>query len=104
MKHLITTLALSAACLATSAFASSHKEAPMVKPAADVASPASCSTQAFDKKLAGAAKNSFMKKCERDASGGAAASVCATKAVDKKLAGAAKNSFMKKCERESAKV
>jgi hypothetical protein len=45
------------------------------------------------KPLAGAAKNSFMKKCKADA--------CAPKAVDKNgkpLAGAAKNSFMKKCE------
>jgi hypothetical protein len=44
--------------------------------------------------LAGAAKESFMKKCRRDA--------CEPKAVDKngkKLAGAAKNSFMQKCEK-----
>ena len=48
------------------------------------------------KPLAGAAKNSFMKKClaENKAS-------CEERAVGKdgkKLAGAAKNSFMKKCE------
>lgn len=45
------------------------------------------------KPLAGAAKTSFMKKCNHDS--------CETKAVGsdgKKLAGAAKNSFMKKCE------
>ena len=45
------------------------------------------------KALAGAAKTSFMKKCNHDS--------CETKAVSsegKKLAGAAKNSFMKKCE------
>ena len=45
------------------------------------------------KPLAGAAKTSFMHKCQRDA--------CAPKAVDsngKKLRGAAKSSFMKKCE------
>ena len=56
----------------------------------------SCGTKAVGKNgkpLAGAAKTSFMKKCNHDA--------CATKAVGsngKKLAGAAKNSFMKKCE------
>jgi opacity protein-like surface antigen len=57
---------------------------------------ASCDTKAVGKDgkpLAGAAKTSFMKKCNHDA--------CETKAVSsdgKKLAGAAKNSFMKKCE------
>lgn len=56
----------------------------------------SCSTKAVSadgKPLAGAAKNSFMKKCKADA--------CAPKAVDKNgkpLVGAAKTSFMKKCE------
>jgi hypothetical protein len=45
------------------------------------------------KPLAGAAKTSFVHKCQRDA--------CAAKAVSsdgKKLSGAAKSSFMKKCE------
>ena len=56
----------------------------------------SCATKAVGKDgkaLAGAAKTSFMKKCNHDS--------CETKAVSsdgKKLAGAAKNSFMKKCE------
>lgn len=53
---------------------------------------ASCSLQAGEKKLAGAAKSSFLKKCETDAR-----STCETQAGDKKLAGAAKNSFVKKC-------
>ena len=53
---------------------------------------ASCSATASDKKLAGAAKTSFMKKCETDAQ-----TACDTQAADKKLAGAAKNSFVKKC-------
>jgi hypothetical protein len=55
------------------------------------------------KPLAGAAKTSFMKKCEADAKG-PAASACAEKAVDKNgkaLAGAAKTSFMKKCEADT---
>jgi hypothetical protein len=53
------------------------------------------------KPLAGAAKTSFMKKCEADAKG---ASGCADKALDKNgkpLAGAAKTSFMKKCEADA---
>jgi hypothetical protein len=58
-----------------------------------------CTSKAVDKNgkaLTGAAKNSFIQKCKRDA--------CAAKAVDKNgkaLAGAAKNSFMQKCEKET---
>jgi hypothetical protein len=52
----------------------------------------SCVSQATDKKLAGAAKNSFMTKCEKDAKAS-----CDGQAADKKLAGAAKTSFTKKC-------
>jgi hypothetical protein len=52
----------------------------------------SCMAQATDKKLAGAAKTSFLKKCDADA-----ATSCDTQAADKKLAGAAKTSFTKKC-------
>src|SRR3954452_12087912 len=52
----------------------------------------SCSIQSSEKKLAGAAKNSFMKKCETDAK-----AACSKEAGEKKLAGAAKNSFTKKC-------
>lgn len=55
-----------------------------------------CAARAAEKKLAGAAKNSFMKKCQADAAGPGAAS-CEATAKEKKLAGAAKNSFMKKC-------
>lgn len=56
------------------------------------------------KPLTGAAKSSFMKKCQSEAAGGSA-SACETKAVGKDgkpLAGAAKASFMKKCEAEAA--
>jgi len=52
----------------------------------------SCSAQSGEKKLAGAAKNSFMKKCETDAK-----ATCDAHAAEKKLAGAAKTSFTKKC-------
>jgi hypothetical protein len=51
-----------------------------------------CKSQATEKKLAGAAMNSFMKKCESDA-----AKTCSTASAEKKLAGAAKTSFTKKC-------
>jgi hypothetical protein len=51
-----------------------------------------CASQADDKKLAGAAKTSFLKKCNADA-----AASCDKQAADKKLGGAAKTSFTKKC-------
>ena len=60
----------------------------------------SCEAKAVSKEgkpLAGAAKASFIKKCEANAKPNG----CAEKAIDKNgkpLAGAAKNSFMKKCE------
>ena len=56
------------------------------------AKPATCKSQATDKKLAGAAMTSFMKKCETDAQ-----AACDSSATDKKLSGAAKTSFTKKC-------
>jgi hypothetical protein len=55
-----------------------------------------CEAQATEKKLAGAAKSSFVKKCEKDAMG-AAQKTCEAQAAEKKLAGAAKASFTKKC-------
>ncbi len=71
------------------------------------AADSSCADRAADKKLAGAAKTSFMKKCEKDALAAApkapsASEACAAKAAEKKLAGAAKNSFVKKCEKDAA--
>jgi hypothetical protein len=53
---------------------------------------ASCKDQSSEKKLAGAALTSFMKKCESDA-----AKSCEADSVAKKLAGAAKTSHVKKC-------
>ncbi len=55
-----------------------------------------CKAQAGDKKLAGAALNSFMTKCEKDAKAS-----CDTQAGDKKLAGAAKTSFTTKCVKDA---
>jgi hypothetical protein len=55
-----------------------------------------CSASATEKKLAGAAKTSFLKKCEADAQ-----AKCEASASEKKLAGAAKNSHVKKCVSEA---
>jgi hypothetical protein len=52
-----------------------------------------CMTQATDKKLAGAAKTSFMTKCERTS--------CEGQAKDKNLHGAAMTSFVKKCTKDA---
>ena len=57
---------------------------------------ANCTATATEKKLAGAAKNSFLKKCER-----VATEKCELVAKEKKLAGAAKNSNVKKCVKEA---
>ena len=102
MKNLLSILAVSLAVLSSSAFANAHKEAPEMK-GGDMKAATSCADQATEKKLAGAAKNSFMKKCDKDMGGNAAAS-CDSKAAEKKLAGAAKNSFMKKCAADAAKA
>ncbi len=67
---------------------------------------AACEAKAVSKDgkpLAGAAKASFMKKCEKEAGGAAAAAgsaACEAKAVSKDgkpLAGAAKTASIKKC-------
>jgi len=50
---------------------------------------ATCAAQVGDKKLAGAAKTSFVKKC------------CSDQAAAKKLAGAAKTSFTDKCVKDA---
>jgi hypothetical protein len=66
-------------------------------PVASFAEPtSSCTASAAEKKLAGAAKTSFMKKCEKDA-----AAFCDTAAAEKKIYGAAKNSFTKKCVKDA---
>jgi hypothetical protein len=64
---------------------------------------ATCDAQAAEKKLAGAAKNSFVQKCEKDAAAAlaTATATCEAQAADKKLAGAAKNSFTKKCIKDA---
>lgn len=51
-----------------------------------------CNAGAAEKKLAGAAKASFLKKCEKDAK-----AKCEASSKEKKLAGAAKSNHEKKC-------
>ena len=80
MNRISAVFAMFAFCASTAVFA---------------ANPA-CDAQAAEKKLSGAAKTSFVKKCEKDAAE-AATNTCDAQAADKKLAGAAKNSFVKKC-------
>jgi hypothetical protein len=90
MKH----LTRAALALATLALAASIAFFPI-----GTAMAQSCESQAISatgKPLHGAAKNSFVKKCKKDA--------CEPKAVSsegKPLHGAAKNSFMAKCKRDA---
>jgi len=56
-----------------------------------------CADRAAQKKLAGAAMSSFMKKCEKDEIAKAA---CETRASEKKLAGGARSAFMRKCVKD----
>jgi hypothetical protein len=65
-------------------------------PVASFAEGPSCNAAATEKKLSGAAKTSFLKKCEKDA-----AAACDTAAAEKKIHGAAKNSFTKKCVKDA---
>jgi hypothetical protein len=55
-----------------------------------------CTVQATDKKLAGAALNSFMKKCKRDAR-----TACEADAAEKKYFGAARTSHVTKCVKDA---
>ncbi|HEY6086552.1 MAG TPA: hypothetical protein VIV84_02320 [Burkholderiaceae bacterium] len=91
MRLIISAVALAMAALCAPSFAASHAAA---APMGD------CDKMAADKKLAGAAKDSFVKKCKADAAGGTAvtgSAACEKSAADKKLAGAAKDSHIKKC-------
>ncbi|HUI60888.1 MAG TPA: PsiF family protein [Steroidobacteraceae bacterium] len=62
----------------------------------------SCEDQAVAKHLAGAAKNSFVKKCERTSQAAAAKEQCNSQADEKKLHGAARTSFVNKCVRTAS--
>ncbi len=94
---------LSAALLSPTVYAASHSGAPAApKPAAAPAAPAAsapggtCQQQATDRKLAGAAKNAFLTKCEREAT-----ERCEAAANDKKLAGAARTANINKCLKDT---
>ena len=104
MKSLIRLLALTFFISVGFAQAADAKKEPSAKPAETKAatSATNCEAQAGEKKLAGAAKTSFMKKCEADSKGtDSAAKACEGQAAEKKLAGAAKTSFLKKCETDA---
>lgn len=55
-----------------------------------------CETKAAEKKLNGAAKNSFVKKCEKNAR-----AVCENDDISKKTSGAAKEAHIKKCLKDN---
>jgi hypothetical protein len=98
MRKTLFVAALAAMTLGLQGIAAAETKAMDAKPAEG----SSCEAKAVSKEgkpLAGAAKASFMKKCEAEAK-----PACETKAVDKNgkpLAGAAKASFLKKCEAEA---
>jgi hypothetical protein len=64
---------------------------------------ASCEAKADEKKLSGAARTSFVTKCDKDAKA-AATKTCETQAAEKKLAGAAKTSFTTKCVKDATEA
>lgn len=94
------------------AYAQTAAPAVAAKPAAPAAvtqsASSDCEAKAVGKNgkpLSGAAKSSFVKKCEGGGKGNGA-TACAGKAVGKDgkpLAGAAKSSFMKKCQDQAGK-
>jgi hypothetical protein len=89
MRKLLAALTLATVIAAS---AGARAQAPVAEPAPD------CAARATEKKLAGAALNSFMKKCERDT----AQAACDVSAKEKKLAGAARASFTKKCVKDAS--
>lgn len=58
--------------------------------------PSACEAAAQERKLAGAAKTSFVKRCQQEAQ-----ARCEAQAGEKKLSGAARTSFLTKCIRET---
>ncbi|MEX3956143.1 hypothetical protein [Trinickia sp. EG282A] len=98
-------VAIAGLFMAGMAHAQTSASAPAATSGNTAMSGSSCEAKAVDKNgkpLAGAAKNSFVKKCMKTE----AKSSCESKAVGsngKPLAGAAKASFVKKCEATAAK-
>ncbi|MCE7506308.1 hypothetical protein LZG75_08650 [Polynucleobacter sp. IMCC30063] len=56
-----------------------------------------CAASATEKKLTGAAKSSFLKKCEKDIK-----AACEASANEKKLTGAVRHSHVLKCSKDAA--
>lgn len=56
----------------------------------------SCESKATEKKLNGAAKTSFIKKCEKDVQ-----AACENDDISKRTSGAAKEAHIKKCLRDN---
>ena len=92
-------LVAGAMTFAVSGPARAQNEEPAPAAPAPAVAPANpdCAAKASEKKLAGAALNSFMKKCMRDT----ATAGCSVAAEEKKLKGAAKASFTKKCVKDA---
>ena len=103
MKNLMTVLALSVACLSTSAFATAHKEAPMMGAGASApmgkqqSKMAECNKGASDKK--GDERKTFLKTClsAKKASQQEKMKTCNADAKTKDMKGDARKSFMKEC-------
>lgn len=68
----------------------------LVSAAPAFAADVTCDARAKEKKLAGAALTSFMKKCEKDST-----ETCSATAKGKNLHGAAETSFTKKCVKDA---
>ena len=56
----------------------------------------SCKATSIEKKLSGAAKNSFMKKCEKDAQ-----VMCASDEISQRTRGAAKKAHIIRCVKDA---
>ena len=103
MKHLMTVLALSVACLSTSAFATSHKEAPDMAKGASApmgqqqSKMGECNKDAGDKK--GDERKAFMKTClsAKKASQQDKMKSCNADPKAKEAKGDARKAFMKEC-------
>lgn len=67
------------------------------------AADSNCESKAAEKHLSGAAKNSFVTKCEKQAKAEGAKAQCDSQADEKKLHGAARTSFTKKCVADASK-
>ena len=103
MKHLMTVLALSVACLSTSAFATTHKEAPDMAKGASApmgkqqTKMGECNKEAGDKK--GDERKAFMKTClsAKKATQQEKMKACNADAKTKELHGDERRKFMSHC-------